>query len=386
MPFAWQPVDPPLLFIFAARNLLPSGACETIYPMLDQLEAIYHRFKNLEESLADPEVITDAEKFTKVNKEYGKLKPIADTYLEYKDLLDNIKSSDAMRKDPDPEMREMAQLEYDELREQKEKMDEEIKIMLIPKDPEDERDVIMEIRSGTGGDEAAIFAGDLFDMYKRYFDSQGWKIEIIDENEGTAGGYSKLVFEVHGEDVYSGLKFESGTHRVQRVPKTESQGRVHTSAATVAVLAKMEAEDININKADLKIDTFRASGAGGQHVNKTESAIRITHLPTGIVSESQDGRSQHKNKEIAMAQLYRRIKEQQDAALAGEIASARKSLVGSGDRSEKIRTYNYPQNRVTDHRINLTLHSLDKIMAGGLEPIIEGLQVAENADKLKEGV
>ncbi|MTB51344.1 peptide chain release factor 1 [Lewinella sp. W8] len=354
--------------------------------MLDQLEAIYHRFKNLEESLADPEVITDAEKFTKVNKEYGKLKPIADTYLEYKDLLDNIESSDAMRKDPDPEMREMAQLEYDELREQKEKMDEEIKIMLIPKDPEDERDVIMEIRSGTGGDEAAIFAGDLFDMYKRYFDSQGWKIEIIDENEGTAGGYSKLVFEVHGEDVYSGLKFESGTHRVQRVPKTESQGRVHTSAATVAVLAKMEAEDININKADLKIDTFRASGAGGQHVNKTESAIRITHLPTGIVSESQDGRSQHKNKEIAMAQLYRRIKEQQDAALAGEIASARKSLVGSGDRSEKIRTYNYPQNRVTDHRINLTLHSLDKIMAGGLEPIIEGLQVAENADKLKEGV
>jgi peptide chain release factor 1 len=354
--------------------------------MLDQLEAIYHRFKNLEESLADPEVITDADKFTKVNKEYGKLKPIAETYLQYKDLLDNIESSEAMRKDPDPEMREMAQMEYDELREQKEKMDEEIKIMLIPKDPEDERDVIMEIRSGTGGDEAAIFAGDLFDMYKRYFDAQGWKIEIIDENEGTAGGFSKLVFEVHGEDVYSGLKFESGTHRVQRVPKTESQGRVHTSAATVAVLAKMEAEDININKADLKIDTFRSSGAGGQHVNKTESAIRITHLPTGIVSESQDGRSQHKNKEIAMAQLYRRIKEQQDAALAGEIASARKSLVGSGDRSEKIRTYNYPQNRVTDHRINLTLHSLDKIMAGGLDPIIEGLRVAENADKLKEGV
>lgn len=354
--------------------------------MLDQLEAIYHRFKNLEESLADPEVITDAEKFTKVNKEYGKLKPIAETYLEYRELLDNIASSDALRKDPDPEMREMAQMEYDELRERKEAMDEEIKVMLIPKDPEDERDVIMEIRSGTGGDEAAIFAGDLFDMYRRYFDAQGWKIEIIDENEGTAGGYSKLVFEVHGEDVYSGLKFESGTHRVQRVPKTESQGRVHTSAATVAVLAKMEAEDININKADLKIDTFRASGAGGQHVNKTESAIRITHLPTGIVSESQDGRSQHKNKEIALAQLYRRIKEQQDAALAGEIASARKSLVGSGDRSEKIRTYNYPQNRVTDHRINLTLHSLDKIMAGGLEPIIEGLQVAENADKLKEGV
>ena len=353
--------------------------------MLAQLEAIFHRFKNLEEQLGDPEVITDPNRFTKVNKEYGKLRPIADTYLEYKDLLDNLESSDAMRKDPDPEMREMAQMEFEELRERKEVMDEEIKVMLIPKDPEDERDIIMEIRSGAGGDEAAIFAGDLYDMYKRYCDSQGWKIEVIDENEGTAGGYSKLVFEVKGDDVYSNLKFESGAHRVQRVPKTESQGRVHTSAATVAVLPKMEAEDININKADLKIDTFRASGAGGQHVNKTESAIRITHLPTGIVSESQDGRSQHKNKEIAMAQLYRRIKEAQDSAAQSELAANRRSLVGSGDRSEKIRTYNYPQNRVTDHRIGLTLHSLDKIVAGGLEPVIEGLQVAENARKLKEG-
>ncbi|MEM9931571.1 MAG: peptide chain release factor 1 [Bacteroidota bacterium] len=354
--------------------------------MLDQLEAIFHRFKNLEEQLSDPEIITDPAKFTKVNKEYGKLKPVADTYLVYKNLLSNLEGAEAMRKDPDPEMREMAQMEFEELREQKEKLDEEIKIMLIPKDPEDERDIIMEIRSGTGGDEAAIFAGDLFDMYRRYCDGKGWKVEIIDENEGTAGGYSKLVLEISGDDVYSHLKFESGAHRVQRVPKTESQGRVHTSAATVAVLAKMEEEDININKADLKIDTFRASGAGGQHVNKTESAIRITHLPTGIVSESQDGRSQHKNKEIAMAQLYRRIKEQQDSAAQSELASARKSLVGSGDRSEKIRTYNYPQNRVTDHRINLTLHSLDKIVAGGLEPVIEGLQVAENATKLQEGV
>ncbi|CAH1000515.1 Peptide chain release factor RF1 [Neolewinella maritima] len=354
--------------------------------MIDQLEAIFHRFKNLEEQLSDPEVITNPDRFTKVNKEYGKLKPVADTYLEYQDLTDNLRTAESMRKDPDPEMREMAQLEYEELRAAKEDLDERVKIMLVPKDPEDERDIIMEIRSGTGGDEAAIFAGDLFDMYKRYVDTQGWKVEVIDENEGTAGGYSKLVFEVHGDDVYSSLKFESGVHRVQRVPRTESQGRVHTSAATVAVLAKVEEEDININKADLKIDTFRASGAGGQHVNKTESAIRITHLPTGIVSESQDGRSQHKNKEIAMAQLYRRIKDAQDSAAASEIASARKSLVGSGDRSEKIRTYNYPQNRVTDHRINLTLHSLDKIVAGNLEPIIEGLQVAENAEKMKEGI
>ncbi len=353
--------------------------------MLNQLEAIYHRFKNLEEQLSDPEIITDPSKFTKVNKEYGKLRPIADTYLTYAELLENIAGSNAMRKDPDPEMREMAQMEYDELRETKEQMDEDIKVMLIPKDPEDERDIILEIRSGAGGDEAAIFAGDLYDMYRRYCEGKGWKIEVIDENFGTAGGYSKLVIEVQGDDVYSHLKFESGAHRVQRVPRTESQGRVHTSAATVAVLPKMEEEDININKADLKIDTFRASGAGGQHVNKTESAIRITHLPTGIVSESQDGRSQHKNKEIAMAQLYQRIKSAQNKAAQSELAANRKSLVGSGDRSEKIRTYNYPQNRVTDHRINLTLHNLDKIISGGLDPIVEGLQVAENASKLQEG-
>ncbi len=223
-----------------------------------------------------------------MNKEYGKVRPSAESYLTYAERLENMAGANAMRKDPDPEMREMAQMEYDELRETKEQMDEDIKVMLIPKDPEDERDIIMEIRSGAGGDEAAIFAGDLYDMYRRYCEGKGWKIEVIDENFGTAGGYSKLVIEVQGDDVYSHLKFESGAHRVQRVPRTESQGRVHTSAATVAVLPKMEEEDININKADLKIDTFRASGAGGQHVNKTESAIRITHLPTAIVSESQD--------------------------------------------------------------------------------------------------
>jgi peptide chain release factor 1 len=353
--------------------------------VINQLEAIYHRFKNLEEQLGNPEIISDGSRYTKVNKEYGKLRPIANTYLEYKDLLENLESSEVLRKDPDPEMREMAQMEYEELRARKDVLDEEVKVMLIPKDPEDERDIIMEIRSGAGGDEASIFAGDLYDMYKRYCDGKGWKVEVIDENEGTAGGYSKLVIEIQGDDVYSHLKFESGVHRVQRVPRTESQGRVHTSAATVAVLPKMEAEDINLNKADLKIDTFRASGAGGQHVNKTESAIRITHLPTGTVSESQDGRSQHKNKEIAMAQLYRRIKDAQDSAAHAELSANRKSLVGSGDRSEKIRTYNYPQNRVTDHRIGLTLHSLDKIIAGALEPVIEGLQVAENATKLQAG-
>jgi peptide chain release factor 1 len=222
-------------------------------------------------------------------------------------------------------------------------------------------------------------------MYQRYIENQGWTMEIIEENEGSAGGYNKVVLEVSGEDVYGRLKFESGAHRVQRVPKTESQGRVHTSAATVAVIPKLEEEDVDINKADLKIDTFRSSGAGGQHVNKTESAIRLTHLPTGIVSESQDGRSQHKNKEIAMQRLYQKIREVQVRERQSELASQRKSLVGSGDRSDKIRTYNYPQNRVTDHRINLTLYNLDQITAGALEPVIEALQVAENAQKLQEG-
>lgn len=351
--------------------------------MLDQLEAIFHRYKNIEEQLSDPSVVSDQERYAKTSKEYGKLRPIASAYLTYKELLGNISTSEAMRKDPDPEMQEMAKMELEDLLPQREKMEEELRVMLIPKDPEDERDVIMEIRSGTGGDEAAIFAGDLFDMYKRYIETQGWKFEVLDENEGTVGGYSKLVIEVSGDEVFSKLKFESGAHRVQRVPKTESQGRVHTSAATVAVIPKMEAEDIDVRKSDLKIDTFRASGAGGQHVNKTESAIRITHLPTGIVSESQDGRSQHKNKEIAMAQLVQRIKTARDEANQNELAATRRSLVGSGDRSEKIRTYNYPQNRVTDHRIGLTLHNLDKIITGDLAPVIEGLQLAENTRKMQ---
>ena len=279
----------------------------------------------------------------------------------------------------------MAKAELEELEPRKEDMEEQIKVLLIPKDPEDERDVIFEIRAGTGGDEASIFAGDLYRMYSRYFDSLGWKTEIVSSNEGTAGGYSKLVLEVSGEDVYGKLKFESGAHRVQRVPKTESQGRVHTSAATVAVMPKLEMEDVDINKADLKVDTFRSSGAGGQHVNKTESGVRFTHLPTGIVAESTDGRSQIKNREIALQRLYQKIYEVQREQYESEQAQKRKSLVGTGDRSGKIRTYNYPQNRVTDHRINLTLYSLDKVMEGNLEEIIEALQVAENAEKMKEG-
>ncbi|NJL75370.1 MAG: peptide chain release factor 1 [Saprospiraceae bacterium] len=351
--------------------------------MLDKLELIYNRYVLLEEQLSDPSVIGDMDRFTKINKEYKGLQELVDSYLVYKNVLDNLANAKEMLKDEDTEMREMAKLELNELQTRQEELEAQIRILLIPKDPEDERDVIFEIRSGTGGDEASIFAGDLYRMYSRFFERKGWKTEVINVTEGAVGGYSKIVLEVNGADVYGRLKFESGAHRVQRVPKTESQGRVHTSAATVVVMPKLEMEDININKADLKVDTFRASGAGGQHINKTESAVRITHLPTGVVSESQDGRSQIQNREIALQRLYQRIQEIQREKHNNEVAAKRKSLVGSGDRSDKIRTYNYPQNRVTDHRINLTLYNLDQIMEGEIEPVVEALQMAENAEMMK---
>ncbi|MEO1516081.1 MAG: peptide chain release factor 1 [Bacteroidota bacterium] len=354
--------------------------------MIDKLEAIRDRFQYLEEQLSDPDVISDMSRFKKVNKEYKDLKVIVEAFKEYKQLLGNIDTANEMLKDSDPEMQEMAKAELEELNPQREKMEEDIKLLLIPKDPEDSKDVIFEIRSGTGGDEASLFAGDLYRMYSRYFEKQKWKTEVISINEGTVGGYNKIVLEITGEDVYSKLKFESGAHRVQRVPKTESQGRVHTSAATVVVMPKFEMDDVNINKVDLKIDTYRASGAGGQHVNKTESAIRITHLPTGIVAESQDSRHQHKNREIAEQRLYAKIYETQREQHESEVAAQRRSLVGSGDRSGKIRTYNYPQNRVTDHRINLTLYSLEKIVLGEIEEIVESLRLADNAEKLKAGL
>jgi peptide chain release factor 1 len=278
-------------------------------------------------------------------------------------------------------------MELEELLPQREQMEEEIKMLLIPKDPEDTKDVIFEIRSGTGGDEASLFAGDLYRMYSRYFDTKGLKTEAVSVNEGTVGGYNKIVLEVSGEDVFGLLKFESGAHRVQRIPQTESQGRVHTSAATVVVMPKLEMEDVDINKADLKVDTYRSSGAGGQHVNKTESAVRITHLPTGIVSESQDGRSQIKNREIALNRLYVKIMEVRRQEYESEQAAKRKSLVGSGDRAGKIRTYNYPQNRVTDHRLEGEHKNfpLQTIIEGDLDPIIEQLKVTENAERMKEG-
>jgi peptide chain release factor 1 len=353
--------------------------------MIDKLRAIKERFYYLEEKLSDPETISDMKQFAKINKAYKDLQEIVQVANEYETLIGNIETAEEMIKDDDAEMQEMAKMELEELLPRKEEMEERIKVLLIPKDPEDSKDVIVEIRSGTGGDEASIFAGDLFRMYSKYIESKGWKIELIDVNEGTAGGYNKIVFEVFGKEVYGTLKFESGAHRVQRVPKTESQGRVHTSAATVAILPKFEMEDIDIKKDDLRTDTFRASGAGGQHVNKTESGVRFTHLPTGIVAESTDSRSQHKNREIAMQRLYVKIQEVQKEQAYLKQKAKRKSLVGSGDRSDKIRTYNYPQNRVTDHRINLTLYSLDKVVDGDLEQIIEALQVAENAEKMKEG-
>ena len=351
--------------------------------MLEKLQEIESHFKHLEEQMTDPEILSDISRYTKINKEYKDLQDIITVYSTYKETLQQIESTEPLLKDPDAEMRELAQAEIDDAGKKKEELEEQLKFLLIPKDPEDTKDVVFEIRSGTGGDEAAIFAGDLYRMYSKYFENQKWKVDILQVNEGSVGGFSKIVLEVSGKEVFGKLKFESGAHRVQRVPQTESQGRVHTSAATVVVMPKLEMDDVNIKKSDLKVDTFRSSGAGGQHVNKTESGVRFTHIPTGVVAESTDGRSQIKNREIALQRLYQKIYESQRRAYENEQASTRRSLVGTGDRSDKIRTYNYPQNRVTDHRINLTLYSLDKIMEGDIEGIFEALQVAENAEKLK---
>jgi len=352
--------------------------------MIEKLESIKNNFMSIEEKLSDPEIISDMKNYSKLNKEYKSLKVIVEGYKKYQDVLANINNAKEMLDDPDEDMRAMAKEEIETLEPQLKAIEEELNFLLIPKDPEDKLDVILEIRSGAGGDEASIFAGDLYKMYSKFFESQKWKMDIVSLNEGSVGGYNKIVLEVYGQEVYGKLKFESGAHRVQRVPKTESQGRVHTSAATVVVMPKFELEDINIRKDDLKTDTFRASGAGGQHVNKTESGVRFTHIPTGIVSESTDSRSQHKNREIAMQKLYQRIQEAQREKAYNEQKAKRKSLVGSGDRSDKIRTYNYPQNRMTDHRINLTLYSLEKIMEGQIGVIIEKLQIAENAEKMSE--
>ncbi len=354
--------------------------------LLDKLEAIKIRWKDLELQLSDPGVVADMKQFKKISKEYKDLEPIVKIYEEYKDLLSNLAyNKKLLRTENDPEMLEMVKMEIEEGENRQEEIEEEIKVLMIPKDPEDDKDCIIEVRAGTGGDEASIFAGDLMRMYLKFCETKGWSTEILNANEGTSGGFKEVSIEVKGEGVYGVLKYESGVHRVQRVPKTESQGRVHTSAASVAVLPEADEVDVEINPADLRIDTYRASGAGGQHVNKTESAVRITHIPTNTVAECQDGRSQHKNKDMAMKMLRTKIYEQVLKAHNDEIAGKRKTLVSTGDRSAKIRTYNWPQGRVTDHRIGLTLYNLDAIIGGDIQHIIDELIIAENAEKMKEG-
>ncbi len=354
--------------------------------MIDKLQAIKDRFEEVGQLIVQPDAMSDMKAYSRLSKEYKDLEKIVIAFDEYQDVLANIDSTkNLLRTEKDEDFREMAKAELDEFENRSNELEEELKVMLIPKDPDDHKDVIMEIRAGAGGDEAAIFAGDLYRMYERYIDTKGWSKELISMSEASSGGFKEIVFGVSGEDVYGSLKFESGVHRVQRVPVTESQGRVHTSAASVAVLPEVEDVDVQLDMKDVKKDTYRASGAGGQHVNKTESAVRLTHIPTGTVVECQDGRSQHKNYDKALTVLRSRLYEKELKKQQDEVAGERKSLVGSGDRSDKIRTYNYPQGRVTDHRIGYSVHNLPTVMDGAIEDFVENLRIAENADKLQEG-
>ena len=348
-----------------------------------KLESVRDRFEEIAGLLADPDVIADQNQFRDLSKEYSRVEPVVKSFQQYEGILGDIAAAEEMANDADEEVREMGQEELASLEERREALLLDLQKALIPPDPFDDSNVYLEIRAGTGGDEAAIFAGDLFRMYSKYAETTRWQIEILSAREGEHGGYKEIISRVTGDGIYAKLKFESGAHRVQRVPATESQGRIHTSACTVAVLPEPdEVEEVDINPSDLRIDTYRASGAGGQHVNKTDSAVRITHLPSGIVVECQDERSQHKNKARAMSLLQARLLDQQVAAQESEQAQQRKLLVGSGDRSERIRTYNYPQGRVTDHRINLTLYKLDEILEGGLDQVIEPLTNEYQADQL----
>jgi len=355
--------------------------------MLDKLQMIHARWKEVEDDLSNPEAHADMKRFTKLNREYKELKKVVDAYEIYKVLMSNLDSArSVLQNEKDEDFREMARIEAEELDQKRIAMEDEIRILLIPADPEDSRNAIVELRAGTGGDEASIFAGDLYRMYTRFCEKKNWKIDLVDFTEGTAGGYKEIIFDVIGENAYGQLKYESGVHRVQRVPQTETQGRVHTSAASVVVLPEADEFDIDLKESDIRRDTFCSSGPGGQSVNTTKSAIRLTHIPTGIVAQCQDQKSQLKNYDKALAVLRSRIYEIEYKKTMDEVSKKRKTMVSTGDRSAKIRTYNYPQSRITDHRIGLTSHNLPTIMDGEVQEFIDALQLAENAERMKEGI
>ncbi len=354
--------------------------------MLEQLEHIRNRFEEVSQLIVLPETMADMKKYAQLNKEYKELEKVVSEYKKYKVVLENITNTkELVAREKDPEFREMAKEELETFTARKNELESSLKMMLIPKDPNDSKNVILEIRAGTGGDEAAIFAGDLFRMYQRFAETMKWSVSVMDFTEGTSGGYKEMIVSVIGEDVYGKLKFESGVHRVQRVPATETQGRIHTSAASIAVLPEAEDVEVEINMNDIKKETYCSSGPGGQSVNTTYSAVRLTHIPTGTVAQCQDEKSQIKNLEKALKVLRSRIYEIELAKHNEEIGAARKSMVRSGDRSDKIRTYNYPQGRVTDHRIGLTVYNLPAVMNGEIAEFIEQLRIADNAEKMKEG-